>query len=85
MGHARVSAKDQNPDWQIKKFWELEIDERYIFIDKQSGKDFNRPQYQAMLLILRKGGGIYLDALDRLGRDYDGIIQEWGPTTCPSS
>ncbi len=46
--YARVSAKDQNPDRQIKKFRQLEIDERYIFIDKQSGKDFNRPQYQEM-------------------------------------
>lgn len=48
LGYARVSAKDQNPDRQIKKFRKLEIDERYIFIDKQSGKDFNRPQYQEM-------------------------------------
>lgn len=53
------------------------IEERYIFIDKQSGKDFNRPQYQAMRLVVRKGDLIYVDALDRLGRDYDGIIREW--------
>lgn len=77
IGYARVSAKDQNPERQLKKFRELGIEERYIFIDKQSGKDFNRPQYQGMLLIIREGDLLYLDALDRLGRDYDGIIREW--------
>ncbi|MFZ3589730.1 recombinase family protein [Bacillus sp. DJP31] len=77
LGYARVSAKDQNPERQLKKFRELRIEERYVFIDKQSGKDFNRPQYQAMLLIIREGDLVYLDALDRLGRDYDGIIREW--------
>lgn len=59
------------------KIRDLGIDERYIFIDKQSGRDFNRPQYQGMLLIIREGDLLYLDALDRLGRDYDGIIREW--------
>ncbi|MCR8987663.1 recombinase family protein [Brevibacillus laterosporus] len=77
LGYARVSSKDQNPERQLKKMRELEIEERYIFVDKQSGKDFNRPQYQAMRLIIREGDLLYLDALDRLGRDYDGIIQEW--------
>ncbi|MFS0558306.1 recombinase family protein [Brevibacillus centrosporus] len=77
LGYARVSAKDQNPERQIKKMRELGIEERYIFVDKQSGKDFNRPQYQAMRLIIREGDLLYLDALDRLGRDYDGIIREW--------
>ena len=77
IGYARVSAKDQNPERQIKKMRELGIEERFIFVDKQSGRDFERPQYQSMLLILRKGDILYLDALDRLGRDYDGIIREW--------
>jgi DNA invertase Pin-like site-specific DNA recombinase len=54
---------------------------RYIFMDKQSGKDFNRPRYQAMRLMIREGDLIYLDALDRLGRDYDGIISEWKTIT----
>jgi DNA invertase Pin-like site-specific DNA recombinase len=56
---------------------ELGIPEKYIFIDKQSGKTFDRPQYQSMKLIIREGDLIYIDALDRLGRDYDGIIREW--------
>lgn len=77
MGYGRVSAKDQNPERQLLKFREIGIDERYIFVDKLSGKDFNRPRYQAMRLMIREGDLIYIDALDRLGRDYDGIIAEW--------
>lgn len=77
LGYVRVSTKEQNTERQLKKMYELGIEERYIFIDKQSGKDFNRPQYQAMRLVIREGDLLYLDALDRLGRDYDGIIAEW--------
>ena len=72
LAYIRISSKDQNPERQIKKFQDLKIDDRYIYIDKSSGKDFDRPQYQAMLLIIREGDLIYLDALDRLGRDYNG-------------
>jgi DNA invertase Pin-like site-specific DNA recombinase len=50
-------------------------------MDKQSGKDFNRPRYQAMRLMIREGDLVYVDALDRLGRDYDGIISEWKTIT----
>jgi len=77
LGYCRVSAKDQNPERQINKMRTLGIEERYIFVDAKSGADFNRPQYQAMRLIIREGDLLYLDALDRLGRDYDGIIREW--------
>lgn len=77
LGYVRVSTKEQNTERQLKKMYELGIEEIYIFIDKQSGKDFNRPQYQAMRLVIREGDLLYLDALDRLGRDYDGIIAEW--------
>ncbi|WP_020618649.1 recombinase family protein [Paenibacillus daejeonensis] len=73
----RVSSKDQNPQRQILKFRELGVDERYIFVDKLTGRNFERPQYQAMRLLIREGDLIYMDALDRLGRDYDGIISEW--------
>ncbi|MGM0885168.1 MAG: recombinase family protein [Bacillota bacterium] len=72
-----MSAKDQTPERQLVKFRELGIDERFIFVDKQSGKDFERTRYQAMHSMIRKSDLIYLDALDRLGRDYDGIITEW--------
>jgi DNA invertase Pin-like site-specific DNA recombinase len=77
LGYVRVSSKDQNTERQIKKMLDLGIEERYIFVDKQSGKDFDRPQYQAMRLVIREGDLLYVDALDRLGRDYDGIIKEW--------
>lgn len=81
LAYGRVSAKDQNPERQLVKFRELGVDERYIFVDKQSGKDFERPRYQAMRLMIREGDLVYLDALDRLGRDYDGIIAEWKAIT----
>lgn len=77
LAYVRISTKDQNAERQIKKMRELGIEERYTFIDKASGKDFNRPQYQALRLVIREGDLIYIDALDRLGRDYEGIIREW--------
>lgn len=77
IGYGRVSAKDQNPERQLVKFRELGIEDRFIFIDKKSGKDFDRPRYQAMRLMVREGDLVYVDALDRLGRDYDGIIRDW--------
>lgn len=76
-GYIRVSTKDQNIDRQLAKMVELGIEERDIFIDKMSGKNFDRPAYQALKIQLRKGDLIYVDALDRLGRNYDGIINEW--------
>jgi DNA invertase Pin-like site-specific DNA recombinase len=81
MGYIRVSSKDQNEERQMRKMVELGIEERMIFIDKQSGKDFNRPSYQTIKRFIRKGDLIYIDALDRLGRDYDGIIREWKEIT----
>lgn len=76
-GYIRVSTKDQNIERQLAKMVELGIEERDIFIDKMSGKNFDRPAYQALKIQLRKGDLIYVDALDRLGRNYDGIINEW--------
>ncbi|WP_199613866.1 recombinase family protein [Paenibacillus alkalitolerans] len=77
LAYGRVSAKDQNPERQLIKFRQLGVDDRYVFVDKQSGKDFERPRYQAMRMMLREGDLVYMDALDRLGRDYDGIVTEW--------
>lgn len=77
IAYGRVSTKEQNVERQLLKFRELGIEERFVFVDKQSGKDFDRPRYQAMRLMLREGDLVYVDALDRLGRDYDGIIAEW--------
>lgn len=77
IGYVRVSDKDQNPDRQIEKLKNLGIDERFLFVDKQSGKNFERPRYKAMKEVIREGDIVYIDSLDRLGRNYDGIISEW--------
>ena len=81
IGYVRVSSTDQNPDRQIKKMVDLGIDERNIFVDKMSGKDFDREEYQMMKRMLRKGDVLYIDALDRLGRNYEGLISEWKEIT----
>lgn len=77
IAYIRVSSKDQNPGRQLEKLVDLGVEERFIFIEKKSGSDFNREQYQAMRRIIREGDLLYLDSLDRLGRNYDGIINEW--------
>lgn len=76
-GYARVSTKEQSLDRQLTKFRELGIDKKRIFKDHESGKNFNRADYQKLRDTVREGDLIYFDALDRLGRDYDGIISEW--------
>ena len=81
MGYVRVSSKDQNEGRQLVKMQELGIEERFVFVDKQSGKDFERPQYQAMKQVIREGDLVYIDSLDRLGRNYDGILEEWKEIT----
>lgn len=80
-GYVRVSTADQNVERQLSKMRELGIGERDIFVDRASGKNFNRPQYQALKSVIRAGDLIYIDALDRLGRNYDEIINEWKDIT----
>ncbi|MDX5901041.1 MULTISPECIES: recombinase family protein [Bacillus cereus group] len=77
IGYIRVSAKDQNIERQLKKMKDLQIEDRFIFIDKESGKHFDRPNYQSMKKIIREGDLLHIDSLDRLGRNYDGVIAEW--------
>lgn len=77
MGYCRVSSIDQNETRQVLKMKALNIELKYIFIDKQSGKDLNRPEYQLMRRFCEEGDLIYIDSLDRLGRNYDDIITEW--------
>ncbi|PEA26570.1 recombinase [Bacillus cereus] len=79
--YIRVSSADQNEGRQVEKMNALGIAERDIFIEKASGKDFDRPMYQALKSSLRKGDLVYVDALDRLGRNYDQIISEWKDIT----
>lgn len=76
-GYVRVSDKGQNTDRQLVAMQELGIDERDIFIDKASGKNFDRPQYQALKAQLRKGDLVYIVSLDRLGRNRNEIHKEW--------
>ena len=76
-GYVRVSSKDQREDRQLIAFKEFGIDERDIYIDKQSGKDFNREQYNILKHILRENDVLVIKSIDRLGRNYDMIIDEW--------
>ena len=76
-GYVRVSSDDQNEARQVEKMRELGIDERHIFIDKKSGKDFEREQYRAMMAMLREGDLVCIASLDRLGRNYRETGREW--------
>lgn len=75
-GYARVSSQDQNEDRQIAALSDY-VNERDIYIDKASGKDFERPAYQNMKSRLRDGDTVVVLSLDRLGRNYDQIREEW--------
>ena len=75
--YCRVSSTDQNEDRQVEAMLELGINERDIFIDKCSGKDFDRPQYKALKLQLREGDVLVIKSIDRLGRNYKQICEEW--------
>lgn len=79
IGYIRVSSKDQNEARQMLSMQEYGVDK--IYMDKQSGKDFNRPEYQKMVSELKEGDVVILHSLDRLGRNYDGIIEEWHKIT----
>ena len=76
-GYVRVSTKDQNEARQMIAMHEVGIDEQRIFIEKQSGKDFNRPQYKRLLRKLKAGDTLVIKSIDRLGRNYDEIIEQW--------
>ena len=75
--YCRVSSTDQNEDRQVEAMLELGINERDIFVDKCSGKNFDRPQYQALKLQLREGDVLVIKSIDRLGRNYKQICEEW--------
>lgn len=76
-GYIRVSSKDQNEDRQVIAMRQFGVMDNFLFIDKQSGKDFNRPEYQRMLKMLKEGDVLVLKSIDRLGRNYDEIIEQW--------
>ena len=76
-GYIRVSTREQNEDRQMIAMQGLNIPERNIFMDKQSGKDFERPQYRRMVRRLKKDDLLYIKSIDRLGRNYDEILEQW--------
>lgn len=79
--YGRVSSKEQNEIRQLEAFHELGINNQDIYIDKQSGKDFNRENYQELKRKLRANDLLVIKSIDRLGRDYNMIIEEWRDIT----
>ena len=76
-GYIRTSHKDQNPERQIVAMKDLQIPRRQIIVEKKSGKDFNRPKYKRLLKRLQPGDLLYLHSIDRLGRNYNQILEQW--------
>ena len=76
-GYVRVSSRDQNEDRQLLALREIGVPEDNIYIDKQSGKDFNRPRYKSLIKVLREGDLLYVKSIDRLGRNYEDIQTQW--------
>lgn len=76
-GYIRVSSRDQNEDRQLIALREVGVPEKNIYLDKQSGKDFNRPQYKKLLRKMKKDDLLYIKSIDRLGRNYEEILQQW--------
>lgn len=79
--YIRVSTKHQNIDRQFEEIKTLGIDDKYIYIDKESGKDFNRNNYQKLIKKLKKDDLLIVKSIDRLGRNYHMILEEWSRIT----
>ena len=80
-GYIRVSSKDQNPDRQLLAMREQKIKKSNIYLDRMSGKDFARPQYHRLLGKLQKGDAFIVKSIDRLGRNYGEILEQWRTIT----
>ena len=76
-GYVRVSTREQNEERQIIALRAVSVPEENIFLDKQSGKDFQRPQYQKLVKKLKPDDLLYIKSIDRLGRDYGEILEQW--------
>lgn len=76
-GYVRVSSMDQNEDRQMIALQDVGVVDKYIFMDKQSGKDFERPQYKKLIKKLKSGDLLYILSIDRLGRNYEEIQRQW--------
>ena len=75
--YVRVSTKEQNEDRQLIAVQGLNVPKKNIYVDKQSGKDFNRPEYKKMVKKIKKNDLLYIKSIDRLGRNYKEIIEQW--------
>lgn len=80
-GYVRVSTREQNTDRQLIALKAYGVDSNNILIDKQSGKNFNRHNYKRLIKMLRKGDTVVIKSLDRLGRNYNDVIQQWQKIT----
>lgn len=76
-GYMRVSTQEQNEDRQLLALNEAGVAKRNIYMDKQSGKDFNRPKYKLLVRRLRESDTLYIKSIDRLGRNYEEILEQW--------
>lgn len=76
-GYMRVSTREQNEDRQLIALNEMQVPKKNIYIDRQSGKDFHRPMYQKMRKKLNQGDLLYIKSIDRLGRNYSEILEQW--------
>ena len=76
-GYVRVSTSDQNEERQILEMEKYKVPKNNIFLDKQSGKDFNRPKYKSLIKKIKKGDLLYIKSIDRLGRNYKEIQEQW--------
>ncbi len=77
LGYVRVSTVEQNEDRQIIAMTEAGVPKENIYMDKQSGKDFNRPQFKRLMKKLREGDILFIKSIDRLGRNYEEIQNQW--------
>ncbi len=76
-GYIRVSSREQNEDRQLIALREVGVEDSKIYMDKLSGKDFNRPEYKKMLRAFKKDDLLYIKSIDRLGRNYEEILEQW--------
>ncbi len=76
-GYARVSTREQKEDRQMIALMEMQVPEKNIYMDRQSGKDFKRPMYQCMVEQLQEEDLLYVKSIDRLGRNYEEILEQW--------
>jgi len=76
-GYARVSTKEQREDRQLAAFSGMQLPKQNIYVDKQSGKDFERPMYKRMVRKMKEDDLLYIKSIDRLGRNYEEILEQW--------